>query len=163
MRRPLIGTALPAEIRSAIVAHARAAEPDEACGIVAGDAPFELGGRPLRYLPLRNALASPSAFAPDPAELVAATVALDDAGEAVWAIVHSHPRSVARPSASDLAGAADPGALQLIVGPLDGADPPVRAWVRERGAGPAGALVELPLTPIAPRSAEGSSSPTAPV
>ena len=133
--------ALPASIRHAIVRHAVVEAPLEACGLVIGDAPWALGGRPLRFLPATNVLAAPDRFEVDPAELVRATVAADERGEAVWAVVHSHPRTDARPSSTDLAAAHDPGALHLIVGPIrSGLTPRLRAWAIERGT-----ATELPL------------------
>ncbi|MFM2105605.1 MAG: hypothetical protein RL338_637 [Chloroflexota bacterium] len=135
--------ALPAALRRAIVGHALAEAPLEACGLVIGDAPWALGGRPLRFLPATNALAAPDRFEVDAAELVRATVAADERGEAVWAVVHSHPRSDARPSSTDLAAAHDPGALHLIVGPLlPDRTPLLRAWAIAGGT-----ATELPLGP----------------
>lgn len=134
---------LPAALRQAIVDHALAEAPLEACGLVIGDAPWALGGRPLRFLPATNALAAPDRFEVDPAELVRAAVAADERGEAIWAVVHSHPRSNARPSPTDRSAAHDPGALHLIVGPLvPDRTPRLRAWAIEGGA-----ATELPLEP----------------
>ena len=61
-------------------------------------------------------------------------LAIDDAGEAIWAIVHSHVRSSARPSPTDVGLAFYPDALYLLVSlDADEADPAsgaesVRAW-----------------------------------
>ena len=61
-------------------------------------------------------------------------LALDDAGEVIWAIVHSHVRSPARPSPTDVSRAFYPDALSLVVSlGEDGADAEpgneeVRAW-----------------------------------
>ena len=45
---------LPAAIREAIVAQARAEYPNEACGLIVGDAPAADGGSALHYVPTRN-------------------------------------------------------------------------------------------------------------
>jgi len=126
--------ALPASIRDAIVAHAREAVPNEACGIVVGDRPAADGGVALRWVPLRNPLASPYRYAIDPEDLLRLTVETDDADEAFWAIVHSHVASPARPSPTDLRESHYPDSLYVLVSlSPDEADPAtgaesVRAW-----------------------------------
>jgi proteasome lid subunit RPN8/RPN11 len=125
---------LPARIRDAIVAHARAELPNEACGLVAGDGPAAAGGRPTRWIPTRNAVASPYRFEIHSEDLLRASLDIDDAGEVVWAIVHSHVGTPARPSSTDVRGSHHPAALQLIVslapGEADPAthEPRLRAW-----------------------------------
>jgi [CysO sulfur-carrier protein]-S-L-cysteine hydrolase len=106
---------LPVSIRDAIVAHARAAVPDEACGIVVGDRPAADGGMATRWVPLRNALASPVRYAIDPDDLLALTIETDDADEVFWAIVHSHVASPARPSPTDLRESHYPDSLYILV------------------------------------------------
>lgn len=125
---------LPAAIRDAIVAHARAEDPNEACGLIIGDAPAAAGGVPRRWEPTRNAAASPYRYEIDPMDLYRITVAADDADEVVWGIVHSHTHSPAVPSPTDLGLAFYPDALYLLVSLApDQADPAtgdagVRAW-----------------------------------
>jgi proteasome lid subunit RPN8/RPN11 len=125
---------LPASIRDAIVAHAREAVPNEACGIIVGDATAATGGRAIRWEPLRNPLASPYRYAIDPDDLLRLTVETDDADEVFWAIVHSHVASPARPSPTDLRESHYPDSLYLLVSlspdeadPASGAES-VRAW-----------------------------------
>jgi proteasome lid subunit RPN8/RPN11 len=127
---------LPAAIREAIVAHARAQMPNEACGLIVGDRPATERGRALRWEPARNLLASPFRYEIDPAELLRLTIAIDDAGEVIWGIVHSHVASPARPSPTDLRQALYPDALYVLVsldpteaapGP-SGSQPSLRAW-----------------------------------
>jgi proteasome lid subunit RPN8/RPN11 len=128
------GVALPREIRDALVAHARAAVPNEACGIVVGDRPAADGGRALRWVPLANPLQSPYRYAIDPDDLLRLTIETDDADEVFWAIVHSHVASPARPSPTDLREAHYPDALYVLVslapGEADAATgaESVRAW-----------------------------------
>jgi len=125
---------LPAGIRDAIVAHARAAVPNEACGMVLGDRPATDGGRATRWVPLRNALASPVRYSIDPDDLLRLTIETDDADEVFWAIVHSHVASPARPSPTDLRESHYPDSLYILVslspaeaGPATGG-PGLRAW-----------------------------------
>jgi len=112
---------------AAIVADARAALPNEACGIIAGDRAWADGGQARRWIALANTHASPFRYAIDPDALLALTIELDDAAEAIWAIVHSHPSSPAEPSPTDIREAFYPEALQLVVS-LAGVAPGVRAW-----------------------------------
>ena len=137
---------LPRAIADEIVAHARAENPNEACGIIVGDRPPADGGRPLRYEGARNRSASPFLYEIDPSDLLRLTLATDDADEVFWAIVHSHTHSEARPSATDVSLAFYPDSLYILVSLADAwADPTsdtrsIRAWwIRE------GASTEVPL------------------
>jgi [CysO sulfur-carrier protein]-S-L-cysteine hydrolase len=125
---------LPAAIRDAIVAQARAEYPNEACGLIAGTAPAGEGGVATRWHPGRNRAASPLRYDLHPDDLLRVSLEIDDAAEVTWAIVHSHVRSSARPSPTDVGLAFYPDALYVIVS-LAGreADPAtgvesVRAW-----------------------------------
>jgi proteasome lid subunit RPN8/RPN11 len=125
---------LPAEIRHAIVAHARAEYPNEACGVIAGTAAAAAGGAATRWHPTRNRAASPLRYEIDQDDLLRVVLAIDDAGEVIWGIVHSHVRSPARPSPTDVGLAFYPDALYLLVSlssdeadPVTGAES-VRAW-----------------------------------
>jgi [CysO sulfur-carrier protein]-S-L-cysteine hydrolase len=125
---------IPARIRDEIVAHARAAVPNEACGILVGDRPASAGGIATRWVPLRNALASPVRYAIDPEDLLRLTIETDDADEVFWAIVHSHVASPARPSPTDLRESHYPDSLYVLVSLAPAAavptagQPGLRAW-----------------------------------
>lgn len=125
---------MPASIRDAIVAQARAEDPDEACGLIIGSAPASMGGAALRYEPTRNAAASPYRYEIDTTDLYRISVAADDADEVIWGIVHSHTHTPAVPSPTDIGLAFYPDALYLLVSldedladPATGA-PSLRAW-----------------------------------
>jgi [CysO sulfur-carrier protein]-S-L-cysteine hydrolase len=124
----------PAEIRRAIVAHARDEYPNEACGIIAGTAAAAAAGAATRWHATRNRAASPLRYEIDQDDLLRVVLAIDDAGEVIWGIVHSHVRSPARPSPTDVGLAFYPDALYLLVSlspdeadPVTGAES-VRAW-----------------------------------
>jgi [CysO sulfur-carrier protein]-S-L-cysteine hydrolase len=126
--------ALPAGIRDAIFAAARSAAPEEMCGVVVGSDAPAAGGRPLLWVRMRNALASAYAYEVDPAELLRISLEIDERDEVLWAIVHSHVASPARPSPTDVRQAYYPDALFLIVSlaeaeadPATGT-PSLRAW-----------------------------------
>jgi proteasome lid subunit RPN8/RPN11 len=120
-------------MRDSIVAHARAELPNEACGLISGDRPAAASGRPLRWIPTPNLHASPYRFEIHPEDLLRHSLALDDRGEVVWAIVHSHVASPATPSPSDVRGATDPAALYLIVS-LDPAEADTKSGSPSLGA-----------------------------
>ncbi len=136
---------VPPSIIEAIVVHARADDPNEACGLVIGDRPAADGGRPLRFEPTRNKAASPYRYEIHPDDLLRLTIATDDADEVFWAIVHSHVRSPAAPSPTDVGLAFYPDALYILVSLaapepalgafriVDGAIHPVELLVGEAG------------------------------
>jgi len=105
---------LPAAIRDAMVAHARAEYPNEACGLIEGTAPASEGGRATAWHPTRNRAASPLRYEIDPDDLLRLSLAIDDADRAIWGIAHSHVRSPARPSPTDV-GLGYPGRPLLLV------------------------------------------------
>lgn len=125
---------LPVSIARAIVEHARAEYPNEACGVVVGDRPAADGGVALRWEPARNRAASPFRYELHPDDLLRLTVETDDADETFWAIVHSHVQSPAVPSPTDVGLAFYPDALYVLVSlapseedPATG-EPGIRAW-----------------------------------
>ena len=85
---------IPAELRAALVAHAEAEAPNEACGLV-----LLRDGNAERYVPGRNGAASPYRFELelDDPEL---WFAEDDGYE--LAVFHSHLSSPPRPSRTDV-------------------------------------------------------------
>jgi proteasome lid subunit RPN8/RPN11 len=126
--------AVPATIVQAMIDHARAEYPNEACGLVIGDRSAADGGRALRWEPTRNKAASPFRYEIHPDDLLRLTIATDEANQVFWAIVHSHTGSPARPSPTDLGLAFYPDALYILVSlaadqadPTSGA-PSVRGW-----------------------------------
>jgi [CysO sulfur-carrier protein]-S-L-cysteine hydrolase len=121
-------------MREAIVAHARAERPNESCGLIAGSAPAADGGVATTWHPARNRSASPLRFDIHPDDLLRISLEIDDADEVIWGIVHSHVRSPARPSPTDVGLALHDDALHVLVSLAPGeADPAtgaesVRAW-----------------------------------
>ena len=125
---------VPASMRAEIIESALEAVPNEACGLVIGDRPAAEGGRALRWLPLRNAAASPYRYEIDPDDLLRITIETERGDEAIWGIVHSHVASPARPSPTDVRQSFYPEAIYLLVSfdpaeadPRTGAES-VRAW-----------------------------------
>ena len=103
----------------AMVAHAQEDAPNECCGYARMS-----DGRVDEVVRGRNLRNSPYGYELDPQSLLAAND-LDDEGHGV-AIYHSHPRSEAEPSQTDINLAHYPHWHYLIVS-LAG-EPHVRAW-----------------------------------
>ena len=120
--------AVPAALIEAMLEHALREAPDEACGILAGDAAWVEGGGPLRFYPTKNADRSPYRYRIDPEEQLRVMLQIDDAGEVVWGIFHSHTHTLAEPSPTDRSLAFYPGALYLIASLMDPEQPHIRAW-----------------------------------
>ena len=145
----LDGLSLNGELVDAIVRHCVAALPNEGCGLLAGRrARASLVAD--RFYPGTNRLASPSRFAMDPAEVMAALTAIDRDGHRLAAVVHSHPTTEAVPSRTDLREAYYPEALLLIVS-LAGETPRLRAWRPPLGDEDQSTVVELPIWVSPPR------------
>jgi [CysO sulfur-carrier protein]-S-L-cysteine hydrolase len=102
-----------------LIAHARDEAPNECCGYLRLN-----DGRVAEVFRAENQRHSPYGYELGFEALVAANE-LDDQGKGV-AIYHSHPRSPAEPSQTDINLAQYPDWPQLIVS-LDG-EPHVRAW-----------------------------------
>jgi proteasome lid subunit RPN8/RPN11 len=134
------GLLLPADVAAEVLAHARAVLPDEACGLLSGTL---ASGQATRFHPARNVEASPLRYNVHPEDLVRITFAIEDAGEELVAIFHSHTRSAAVPSPTDRRAAMYPDAFHLLATLADPdaalADA-LRAW---RIAG--GEATEVPL------------------
>ena len=113
-----------------IVAHAVRDAPNECCGLVLGRDATATGAKALE-----NLAASPFRFDIDGRDLLAVAFADDDEPQ-LLAIYHSHTRSPAYPSQTDVNFAAGwPGVEWLIVGVPKGADaePEVRSYLIEDG------------------------------
>ncbi|MHB1066082.1 MAG: M67 family metallopeptidase [Candidatus Nanopelagicales bacterium] len=112
------------DLVDAIVAHARADHPDEACGVVAGPAG---SGRPDRFVPMVNAARSPTFYEFDSADLLRLYRDLDGRDEEPVVIYHSHTATEAYPSRTDIAYASEPDAHYVLVSTREtgGQDGPV--------------------------------------
>lgn len=131
---------LQARLLQQIIDAARDGYPNEACGVLVAPAVAADGGAPTRFVTMRNAAASPYRYYLDPAEQLEVMLAMDDAGEELWGIVHSHVASPAEPSATDVGLARYPDALYIICS-LAGEVPVVRAWSIHDGE-----IHEVPLS-----------------
>lgn len=108
-----------------IIEHCRDGYPYEACGIVSGKR-----GRAEHVHPMANVAPDPKRrYLLDPREQIAVFRDVQDAGQEVVAIFHSHPSTPAYPSDTDINLAFYPDAFYVIVS-LAVEPPDVRAfWI----------------------------------
>jgi len=99
------------DLVDAIVAHARADHPDEACGVVAGPSPDQ----PERFIPMVNAARSPTFYEFDSTDLLRLYRDMDDRDEVPSVIYHSHTATEAYPSRTDVSYASEPDAHYVLV------------------------------------------------
>ena len=131
---------LSTTIADQLLAHARAELPNEACGLLSGDL---AAGRAVAFHPARNAEASPLRYNVHPDDLVRIVFGIEDTGEDLVAIFHSHTHTPAVPSATDHRTAQYPDAfyvLATLADPDAAAAESLRAWrIRD------GRSTEVPL------------------
>ena len=112
---------IPQALIDAMVQHAKADHPDEACGVLAGAVGSD---RPTRAIPMMNAARSPTFYEFDSTELLHLYRELDDRDEVPVVVYHSHTATEAYPSRTDIALAAEPDAHYVLIS------------TREHGNGP---------------------------
>ena len=103
--------------------------PDEACGLLIG--PLGGNGEPTGAIsearPCRNADASAVTYSIDGKDFLAASRAAEARGDEIVGVWHSHTHTEAYPSPTDVAKAADPAWLYVIVSLRDQA-PMLRSY-----------------------------------
>lgn len=104
------------DLVEAMVAHARADHPDEACGIIAGP---EGSDRPERFIAMVNAERSPTFYRFDSGEQLKVWRAMDAADEEPVVVYHSHTATEAYPSRTDISYASEPNAHYVLVSTRD--------------------------------------------
>jgi proteasome lid subunit RPN8/RPN11 len=111
-----------------MVAHAREDLPNECCGMVAG-----VDGEATEVIRVPNAAASPLRYEMDPKAQYEAWKSIEDDGKELLAIYHSHTKSAAYPSQTDVNQAvAWPDQVYLIVSLQDADSPEVRGyWLKD--------------------------------
>jgi [CysO sulfur-carrier protein]-S-L-cysteine hydrolase len=134
------GLTVPRSVAEQVLAHARSELPNEACGLLAGDLAT---GEANAFHPARNEEASPLRYNVHPDDLVRIVLGIEDAGQDLVAIFHSHTHTPAVPSATDLRTAQYPDAFYLLAtlaAPDATPETALRAWRISDGAS-----AEVPL------------------
>ncbi len=122
-----------------MVAHAREDLPNECCGMVGGS-----DGEASVVIPVVNAAASPLRFEMDPQGQYDALKQIEEGGGELLAIYHSHTKSAAYPSQTDVNQAVSwPDAIWVIVSLEDRDAPEVKGyWLKDLKVADAELLVE---------------------
>jgi proteasome lid subunit RPN8/RPN11 len=108
-----------------MVAHARDDLPNECCGMVGGR-----DGQATEVIRVGNSAASPLRYEMDPQEQYNALKEIEDGGDELLAIYHSHTKSAAHPSQTDVNQAvAWPDQIYVIVSLADEDAPDVKAYL----------------------------------
>ena len=108
---PRQATELPRALVNQILHHVQASPDQEVCGLIGAK-----DGIPRSCHPVANTAAHRQVrFQLDPSGQIAAMRQIREGGEELFAIFHSHPTTPAEPSATDLAEAAYPDALYLVI------------------------------------------------
>ena len=105
---------IPRQIYEEMLDHAREEAPNECCGLIGGS-----DGVARTAYRARNAEASPLRYNLDPQDQFRIMSEMEEKGEELSAIYHSHTASPAYPSQTDINLAAYPDALYLIVSLAD--------------------------------------------
>lgn len=113
------------DLVEAMVAHARADHPDEACGVIAGP---EGSDRPERFIAMANAERSPTFYRFDSGEQLKVWRGLEEAGDAPIVIYHSHTATEAYPSRTDTSLASEPDAHYVLVSTRDPDEHELRSY-----------------------------------
>jgi proteasome lid subunit RPN8/RPN11 len=114
---------LTREFRDAIVSQALNEHPNEACGLLAGH-----DHSATRIFPMTNAERSPVIYRMEPAEQLRVFNEMEREGLELVGIYHSHTRSPAYPSSTDVQLAYYPEAVYLIVSLRDRDNPELRGF-----------------------------------
>ncbi len=100
------------DLVDAMIAHARADHPDEACGVIAGPVGSD---RPERFIPMQNAARSSTFYEFDSGDLLRLYREMDSRDEQPVVIYHSHTATEAFPSRTDISYASEPDAHYVLL------------------------------------------------
>ena len=100
------------DLVDAMIAHARADHPDEACGVIAGPVGSD---SPQRFIPMVNAARSTTFYEFDSGDLLRLYREMDARDEEPVVIYHSHTATEAYPSRTDISYASEPNAHYVLL------------------------------------------------
>ena len=126
---------LPRDFADRIVDQAASEHPNEACGLLAGT-----DGTATKLFAMTNAERSPVIYRIDPKEQLRVFNEIEDDGLQLVGIYHSHTRSAAYPSDTDVRQAYYPDAVYLIVSLAEPSAPDLRGYRITDGK-----VTEIPL------------------
>lgn len=123
-----------------MVEHCKAGRPNEACGILAAR-----NGEIVKVFAMTNADASPVRYSLDPQEQFVVYQALDEKEWELGAVYHSHTRTAAYPSPTDVRLASEDVPYVIVALATD--PPDIRAFriAKESWDAATGEVVEVPV------------------
>jgi len=119
---------LPGDLARGMLDHARAELPNEACGLLSGSL---VAGMAVAFHPARNSERSPLRYNVHPDDLISIILEIEEAGRDLVGIFHSHTRTPAVPSATDLREALYQDPFYVLATLAEPDAPPeraLRAW-----------------------------------
>lgn len=131
---------LPASIADEMVAHCLKGRPHEACGLLAAER-----GTVVKVFLMTNVAASPVRYALDPKEQFAVYQALDENSWELAGVFHSHTRTEAYPSPTDVRMASED--VPYVIVSLASDAPDIKAFriLKERWDSDEGEISEVPV------------------
>lgn len=131
---------LPAGVAEDMIAHSLEGRPDEACGLLSAK-----NGEIVGAIRMSNAASSPVRYALDPKEQFQAYRALEDRGLDLGGVFHSHTRTEAYPSPTDVRLASED--VPYVIVSLASEPPSIRAFkiVKENWDDEDGDIREIPV------------------
>lgn len=124
-----------------MIEHCEAGRPNEACGILGA-----VDGEVIKVFRMSNAASSPVRYSLDPKEQFAVYRTLDDSGWELGGVFHSHTRTDAYPSPTDVRLASEDVPYVIVSLAVD--PPDIRAFriLKSSWDDEAGEIVEVPVT-----------------
>ncbi len=131
----------PKAIADDMIEYCLDGRPNEACGLLAGD-----GDEVTQVYRMANASASPVRYALEPKEQLDVYRAIDDAGWSLGGVFHSHTRTEAYPSPTDVREARED--VPYVIVSLATDPPVIRAFriVKEAWHAETGEIEEISVT-----------------
>jgi proteasome lid subunit RPN8/RPN11 len=131
---------IPHAMAQEIIAHCEAGRPHEACGILAAH-----DGAVAKVFRMSNADHSPVRYSLDPREQLAVYNMIDDNGWELAAVFHSHTRTEAYPSPTDVRLASED--VPYLIVSLAASPPTLRAFriIKASWADSTGEIEEIPV------------------
>jgi proteasome lid subunit RPN8/RPN11 len=131
---------LPRAIADDMIQHCLAGRPNEACGILASE-----DGEVIKVFKMTNAAASSMRYSLDPKEQFAVYRKLDDEGWELGGVFHSHTRTEAYPSPTDVRLASEEVPYLIVSLAEDPAS--IRAFriLKDSWTDESGDVVEIPV------------------
>ena len=131
---------LPSHLAHEMVVHCEEGRPNEACGLLGA-----VDGEIVKVFRMTNAAVSPVRYALEPREQLAVENALEENGWSLAGVFHSHTRTDAYPSPTDVRLAV--GDIPYLIVSLASEPADIRAYriVKERWEDETGDIEEVPV------------------